>query len=147
MKIKIQRQPFDIAREIDAVRSEYVGAISSFLGTVRHVSTTEDSLQKSLKSLTLEHYPLMVDKYLRKIAIFAKSEFKLDKVVIIHRFGELFVKDDIVLIICSSAHRKASLGAVEYIIDNLKTDAAFWKLETFSDSSTEWVCPPPTKTD
>ena len=48
--------------------------------------------------------------------------------------------DDIVLVVCSSAHRGDSIMAVNYIMDYLKTDAPFWKSEiTKNGKDTNWV--------
>ena len=48
------------------------------------------------------------------------------------------LKDQIVFVGVSSAHRADAFSACEYIMDYLKTDAPFWKKEVSKDKSL-WV--------
>ena len=59
IRVSIQQEELDVTAEIQMMRSRSVGAIATFLGTVRDAS--QDS---SLVSLTLEHYPGMSEKAL-----------------------------------------------------------------------------------
>lgn len=43
------------------------------------------------------------------------------------------------LVLAAAAHRKAAFAAAEFIMDYLKTEAPFWKKETFSDGLERWV--------
>ena len=97
----------------------------TFTGRVR-----EFSEQPDVTGLFLEHYPGMTENVLNNIAEQAKLRWPLDGIRIIHRVGELFAKDQIVLVGVSSAHRIAAYEASQYIMDILKTEAPFWKKET-----------------
>jgi molybdopterin synthase catalytic subunit len=46
--------------------------------------------------------------------------------------------DDVVLVICCSAHRQNAFDACQFLMDYLKTKAPFWKLEE-GDGSASWV--------
>ena len=134
MRIQVQEEDFDIAevnRELAAGRSD-VGAVASFIGLVR------DMPKNRLQKMTLEHYPGMTEKSLRKIAETAQQRWKILDVAIIHRVGELKPADQIVLVSVVSAHRKAAFAACEFIMDYLKTDAPFWKKET-NEQGENWV--------
>ena len=133
ISITVSENSFDIKTEIEALRTLSIGAITSFVGTVRDID-------ESLESLTLEHYPQMTEKCLRKIAVDACDKFDIGGVRIHHKVGTMKPMDDIVLVVCSSAHRGDSIMAVNYIMDYLKTDAPFWKSEiTKNSKDTVWI--------
>jgi molybdopterin synthase catalytic subunit len=48
---------------------------------------------------------------------------------VIHRYGRMVPGDNIVLVVTASAHREAAFEAANYLMDFLKTQAPFWKLE------------------
>ncbi|MDO9795500.1 molybdenum cofactor biosynthesis protein MoaE, partial [Glaesserella parasuis] len=77
-----------------------VGATTLFVGKVR-----EMNLGDSVSGLYLEHYPAMTEKALREIVDEAKSRWELQRVAVIHRIGQLYTGDEIVLVGVSSAHR------------------------------------------
>lgn len=133
--IKVQREDFDIGREIDALtRGEKgIGGVASFVGLVRDLAG-----EQSIGSMTLEHYPGMTEKQLAAIEAEANRRWKLDASLIIHRYGRLEPGDRIVLVVCASPHRQAALEACAFLIDWLKTKAPFWKLEETSTGA-EWV--------
>jgi molybdopterin synthase catalytic subunit len=131
--IKVQKLDFNINVEIKKITSNNrnIGGIGLFIGVVR------DGDQK-LKSMTLEHYPIMTEKMLEKINIEAKNRWKLIDSVIIHRHGKLYPGDQIVLVATFSQHRRDALESCEFLIDWLKTKAPFWKLEETSIGK-NWV--------
>ena len=131
--IKVQKLDFNVSVEIKKITSNNrnIGGIGLFIGVVR------DGDQK-LKSITLEHYPIMTEKMLEKINIEAKNRWKLIDSVIIHRHGKLYPGDQIVLVATFSQHRRDALESCEFLIDWLKTKAPFWKLEE-TTSGKNWV--------
>lgn len=134
MKILVRHEDFDIAAETKALHSDpRVGAVVTFLGTVRDMNDGEKVAQ-----MTLEHYPGMTEKSLEKIAKTAMEKWDIYDVTVIHRVGALSVCDQIVFVGVSSAHRGEAFDACEYIIDYLKTEAPFWKKERLSDKE-RWV--------
>ena len=94
-----------------------VGAICNFIGTVRDTP------------LTLEHYPGMTEQALQAIHDDALDRFGLIDARLIHRFGALQPGEQIVGVIALSRHRQAAFDAANFMMDRLKTDAPFWKLE------------------
>jgi molybdopterin synthase catalytic subunit len=109
------------------------GAIASFVGTMRDFSDRE-----GLSKMTLEHYPAMTGRYLQKLEQEARDKWPLLDCLIVHRVGEIFPGDAIVVIACWSAHRRASLDACNWLIEELKYRAPFWKQE-FSPEGPHWV--------
>ena len=133
--IKVQLEDFYIDKEINNLleKNNNVGALSSFMGIVR-----DKAKDKNLISMTLEHYPGMTEKMLKKIEAEALSRWKLLDSLIIHRYGELFPGDRIVLVITLSKHRQDSVNACHFMIDWLKTKGPFWKYEKTSNFG-HWV--------
>lgn len=132
MTIKIQKEDFNLNNEfnnIDNNKSE-IGAVSSFIGKVR-----KHNKGKLVKSLYIEHYPGMTEKQLNNIELAARKKWKIDDCIIIHRYGKLYPNDQIVLVITSSKYRKESISACSFIIDSLKTNVTFWKLEETNTGS------------
>lgn len=133
--IRVQESLFDAAHELSRMKAggSASGATVMFIGTVREVSDG-----RAIDSMTLEHYPGMTEAALARIEAEARSRWPLDDVLIIHRYGRLAPGDDIVLVITRSAHRQAAFEACSFLMDWLKTQAPFWKLET--DAAGErWV--------
>jgi molybdopterin synthase catalytic subunit len=118
MKISVQQADFDLSMEVNSMRkNEKVGAIASFVGVVREIA------------MTLEHYPGMTEKALRRIVDEAQSRWQVLDCTVIHRYGALQPTDQIVLVAVASAHRQDAFAACEFIMDYLKTQAPFWKKE------------------
>ena len=61
--------------------------------------------------MTLEHYPGMTERALRRIAAEAQSRWNLLGCTVIHRCGRLRPGDPIVLVLAASAHREPALAA------------------------------------
>lgn len=118
MKISVQREDFDLSREVKAIsRDTTVGAVASFVGLVREVK------------MTLEHYPGMTERAIAAIVEEARGRWKVMDCTVIHRYGELAPGEQIVLVAVASAHRGDAFAACEFIMDYLKTQATFWKKE------------------
>ena len=103
-----------------------IGALATFTGLVRELDD-ENASQNKVSSLYLEHYPGMTEQNLQEIAEEADQSWSLLDVAIIHRIGELQVSEQIVFVGVSSMHREDAFAACAYIMDFLKTKAAFWK--------------------
>jgi molybdopterin synthase catalytic subunit len=133
--VRVQSEDFDIAREIAALRAgnPRVGAVASFIGTVRDVNDGS-----SVATLTLEHYPGMTEKALEGIVAEARARWRIIDVTVIHRVGELEPLDQIVLVVVVGEHRGEAFAACEFLMDYLKTRAPFWKKEQTPEGS-RWV--------
>ncbi|MHA1180365.1 MAG: molybdopterin synthase catalytic subunit MoaE [Alphaproteobacteria bacterium] len=136
MGVKVQSEDFDVASEVDALASGRtdIGAIVTFTGRVR-----DDDKGRPIKSMTLEHYPGMTEEELSRIEADANARWPLQASLIIHRTGELYPGDNIVLVVTASAHRQAAFEAAGFLMDYLKTRAPFWKKETSPAGESSWV--------
>jgi molybdopterin synthase catalytic subunit len=135
MTVRITEDDFDAGREIAALRGSdrRVGAVASFIGTVRDVNDEAQVL-----AMTLEHYPGMTEKALSAIVEEARGRFDILDALVIHRVGELKPTDQIVLVAITSAHRGEAFDACRFIMDYLKTRAPFWKREQ-TPAGARWV--------
>ena len=109
------------------------GATATFIGSMRDFNEDTD-----VSRMVLEHYPEMTQRYLDKLEQQAKQRWNLLDSLIIHRVGTINPADPIVLIACWSAHRRAALDACNWLIEELKHHAPFWKKETRQDGE-RWV--------
>jgi molybdopterin synthase catalytic subunit len=136
-RVVVQAEPFDLAAEVSAVSQGDVGvgAVVSFLGTVRDLVRGSGA---GLQALELEHYPGMTERSLQTLVAQARQRFDIRGVSLIHRVGRLGLGEGIVLLVVASAHRGEAFAACEFMMDQLKTQAPFWKKEHGPHGS-EWV--------
>ncbi len=110
------------------------GATSVFVGTMR-----DFNLGDGVQAMTLEHYPGMTESHLETIIAEAKQRWDIIDALIAHRVGEIQPAAPIVLTAVWSAHRRESIAACEYLIEELKHRAPFWKKETLENGEHRWV--------
>ena len=124
--VRVQREDFSVDAEISRVRgrSKRIGGISIFLGTARDRSKGRD-----VASITFEHYEGMAQKKLREIRERALKDFDIIEVAILHRYGDIGIGDNIVLIVVGAEHRAEAFRACKWAIDELKHITPIWKLE------------------
>lgn len=135
MSVRVQREDFDLGAEVAALRAgnPAVGAVASFIGTVRDVSDGS-----AVSAMELEHYPGMTERALAQIEAAACARWALLGVTIIHRVGPMQPLDQIVMVAVASAHRGNAFAACEFIMDYLKSEAPFWKKEDTPEGA-RWV--------
>lgn len=112
-----------------SVTSPCTGATSLFVGTTR-----DNFGGRKVVNLEYEAYEGMATKELAKLCVDLRSRWgNLHKIAIHHRLGEVKVTEASVVIAISSPHRKESLEAVHYCIDQLKATVPIWKKEIYED--------------
>jgi molybdopterin synthase catalytic subunit len=135
MAIRVQSAVFDPGAELNALHAANtgVGAVVSFVGYVRDFNDGLD-----VRGMFLEHYPGMTEKALAAILVEAEQRWPLLKVEVLHRVGALEPCEPIVFVGVASAHRQAAFEACDFVMDYLKTRAAFWKKEDTADGP-RWI--------
>jgi molybdopterin synthase catalytic subunit len=133
--IRVQQEDFDVGAELAALTAgnHRVGGLAVFVGLVRDMTG-----EGQISAMTLEHYPGMTEKMLARIEQQAAARWPLEASLIIHRHGRLEPGDRIVLVATASPHREAAFEACQFLIDWLKTEAPFWKLEDTAKGA-KWV--------
>ena len=132
--ISIQTDDFDPGSLLETLQQNDSGALVSFTGLVRDLN-----LGSEVTALHLEHYPGMTEKALRDIQAKATQRWHIADSIIIHRTGTLQVGARIVFVAVASPHRKDAFAACEFIMDQLKTQAPFWKKELTTSGETRWL--------
>jgi molybdopterin synthase catalytic subunit len=131
--IRVTRDDFSVDRELKRIVKPSVGGLVVFVGTVR-----DSSEAGHVTRMEIEVYPEMAEKQLQAIRGEAIEKFGVEEVLVVHRFGDLSVGDNIVLVAVSAGHRGAAFDACEYVIDELKKRVPIWKRE-HTESGARWV--------
>ena len=139
-RVRIQIEDFDVSRELTALRQAdlRVGAVCSFVGTVRDARALSGQSQDEIQALELEHYPGMTEASIERMIDAAMERFDMYQARVVHRVGRLLPSDQIVMVAVTAAHRADSFSACEFLMDYLKTQAPFWKKE-FTSTGARWV--------
>ena len=133
--VRVQAEPFDVGLELGRFghgRTE-IGAVASFVGLVR-----DEHGGAAVTAMTLEHYPGMTERQLLRLEAEAHDRWSLLDSLIVHRVGRMAPGEPIVLVATAATHRHAALEACAFLIDWLKTEAPFWKLEE-TPLGEQWV--------
>jgi len=115
---------------VTKVEANSAGAISTFSGTTR-----DNFNGKKVLHLYYEAYEPMALKEMRTICRHMRSKWQLIKIAMAHRIGEVPIGEASVIITASSAHRRDSLEATQYAIDEIKAKVPIWKKEYYEDGS------------
>ncbi len=140
MTVKICANAFDPWMEIQAYQagisrlSGKYGATSIFIGTMRDFNEGDE-----VKGMSLEHYPGMTEQQLETIVEQAQEKWPLLEALLVHRVGDIFPDDPIVLVAVWTAHRGDAFEACRYIMEALKSQAPFWKKELLQSGKQRWL--------
>ncbi|MGN6615132.1 MAG: molybdenum cofactor biosynthesis protein MoaE [Candidatus Nitrosocosmicus sp.] len=110
------------------------GAIVSFIGTVRNHSTNG-----IVKGIYYEAYLGMAEEKIKDIEKIAKEKWKINKIKIIHRIGELKIGEKSIVIIVSAYHSKDAFEACKFILNRIKSVVPIWKRELLEDGNIKWM--------
>ena len=136
--VRVSVEDFDLGAEVSALRAgdPGVGAVVSFVGTVREWQAAAQAAQPAI--MELEHYPGMTERSIAELVVQARQRFDVRRVRVIHRIGPLGVGEQIVLVAVTSAHRQQAFDCANFLMDWLKTRAPFWKKE-IAGADARWV--------
>ena len=135
--IFVQTEPFDPAALLAAFTRDAAGAgaVISFTGITRPHNAGEP-----VSRLELDHYPGFTEKMIASIEDEARARFDVGAILIVHRHGSIDAGEPIVFVATESEHRRAAFEAADYLMDQLKTRAPFWKKEHGPDE-VRWIEP------
>jgi len=139
MKVVVQHEKLDPYKEIqnheeNVLASGKHGGVVSFVGTMRDFNDGED-----VSAMNLDHYPGMTEKHIEQVCQEAMDGWDVMDVLVVHRVGDMYPSDPIVLVAVWSAHRAAAFDACRYVINYLKERAPFWKCEVTTGGKKHWV--------
>lgn len=133
--LEVGKADFDAGAEYRRLVAEAgdAGAVVTFVGLVREMAEAN-----AISELYLQHYAGLTEQLIGEILDEARQRWALQAIRVIHRVGHLQPSDQIVFVGVASEHRGEAFAACEFIMDYLKTRAAFWKKETDASGS-RWV--------
>jgi len=138
MKVVVQEAAFDPYEEVrafqDALPRGKHGGVISFVGTMRDFNDGQD-----VSTMYLDYYPGMTEKHIEQVCADAAERWDIIDTLVVHRYGELFPNDSIVLVAVWSEHRAEGFDACRFVINYLKKKAPFWKRETTPEGEKRWV--------
>jgi sulfur-carrier protein adenylyltransferase/sulfurtransferase len=131
----ITRNAIDPRAVEASVLGETQGGVVTFLGIVRE----RDSNGREVSGLSYEAYDEMAVAEFERLAKEVRERYGAVELAIVHRVGELRVRDIAVAVVAASAHRAAAFDACEYAIDELKQRAPIWKKEHYVEGDAAWI--------
>lgn len=135
--IEVTQYPIDpgaLLSVFSADRRE-VGAVASFTGLVRGRTGEAD-----VGLLTLQAYPGFTERVMAEIEQEACDRFDVHDLLTVHRWGEIAVGEPIIFVAVAASHRRAAFEAVDFLMDQFKVRAPFWKKEQGPDGA-RWIEP------
>lgn len=138
LDVRLTQAPLCAASELQAFLTRRVddGAVVSFTGLARAAGRDGTVVG----SLVLDWYPGMTERSMRDIGEAAAARFPVRDLVVVHRCGEIRPGETIVFVAAAAAHRRAAFEAADYLMDRLKSEAAFWKRE-IGPAGVRWIEP------
>jgi molybdopterin synthase catalytic subunit len=138
LDVRLNPGPLSASAELEAFLAGRSGdgAVVTFTGLARGAGTDGSVVE----TLALDWYPGMTERSMQDIAEAAAARFAVSDLVVVHRRGEIFPGETIVFVAAAAAHRREAFAAADYLMDRLKTEAAFWKRET-GPSGKRWIEP------
>lgn len=127
--ISLVYDPLNIPAYLRFTRSPAAGANVLFLGTTRN-----NFDNRPVSRLSYSAYPSLALKSLFAIAEDVQKKHGLEKIVIVHRLGEVKVEEESIAVAVSSGHRASGWKGAEEILERVKARAEIWKREWFADT-------------
>ncbi|MGC8608707.1 MAG: molybdenum cofactor biosynthesis protein MoaE [Thermoplasmata archaeon] len=133
MKVEITDGPIDVGGIINGLRNDECGSILTFQGTVRKYSDDAE-----VTSLFYEAYKELAIAEIKKLLDEALERYGIVDATVVHRIGNVNLREDSVVISVCSRHRSESFEACRFIIDEIKARIPIWKKDIKPDGSQKW---------
>jgi molybdopterin synthase catalytic subunit/molybdopterin converting factor small subunit len=148
--LELREEPFTsalTAQLIDRIATDEDGGVVAFLGRTRVTPGTPAPGQeleaarhdgREVEELEYEAFEPMALKVLGEIADEIQERFGVARLAIVHRTGQVPLREVSVLVVAAAPHRDAAFDAARYAIDETKARAPIWKAERFADGHV-WI--------
>jgi len=120
--VKLTYDPIDVNSVIESLKNEEAGSIVVFIGEPR-----KGKGDGNVTSIIYTAYEEMAESELRKIESEALKKDGIRNVAIIHRLGNVPLKEVSLLVCVSSRHRKEGFEVCQDIIEKVKEVVPIWK--------------------
>jgi len=134
--VELRYDALDLSFASKFIRSPTAGANVLFLGTTRN-----NFDNRPVSHLAYQAYPKLALNTLLKIASDVRSKHNLEKVIIVHRLGEVPIEEESIIVGISSGHRGEGWKGAEEMLEKVKERAEIWKQEWFSDEQNQAAQP------
>lgn len=134
MKTWITRDTIDVEGLLPLVGATDDGAVLLFIGVVR-----DHNEGRQVNGMRYDAYVEMAERVLGIIAQEASARLGTDRVVVVHRIGDLRIGEASVAVAVSSPHRAEAYDASRYIIEEIKKRLPVWKHEYYTEGPARWL--------
>lgn len=134
----------DFVKKESNTKDPTCGSILIFEGKIRKDEEVSNEYENTelhkryVKEIEYSAYEKMAEKEIEEIVNSAKEKFNLSNIVLKHRIGRLRVGEIAFFVAVFSPHRKEGIGAIDFIIDEVKSKVPIWKKEIYSDGTEKW---------
>ncbi|MBS0382979.1 MAG: molybdenum cofactor biosynthesis protein MoaE [Proteobacteria bacterium] len=132
----ISDRPIDVTRLRSELESHAAGAAVCFEGRVR-----DHNDGRAVHGLSYQAYVELAEAEGARIVAEAHDRYAVERIVCVHRIGELALGDVAVWAGVSAGHRGAAFDACRYVIDEVKARVPIWKREHYVEGASEWLHP------
>jgi molybdopterin synthase catalytic subunit len=133
--IALTAEPLPIALAMEWATTPGAGAIVTFAGVVRDHAEGRDGV----RGMMYEAYEEPATRAMSEIGDEVRRRWPdVERIVVLHRVGELELSEASVLVVVASPHRGAAFEAASFAIDTLKQSVPIWKQEHWSGGS-DWA--------
>ncbi len=91
-----------------------------------------------MSRLSLDAYPGYTDDVMAALEAETRARFAVIDLLAVHRWGAVQVGQPIVFVAVAAEHRRDAFQAADFLMDQLKTRAPFWKKEDGPDGA-RWI--------
>jgi molybdopterin synthase catalytic subunit len=132
--IDLTEEPLPVMAAVDWATTPATGGVVCFLGVVRDHAEGRDGVT----GLSYEAYEDVAVARLVEVAAETRRRWPVvERLVLIHRVGDLQLSEPSVVVVVSSPHRAEAFEAARFAIDTLKETVPIWKREHWADGS-DW---------
>ena len=141
---RVVDEPLDVAAHLAAVTHDGAGAVSAFIGTVRHADPDAGGEVVALEytahpDVEATLHRLAADIAAETLAGLGETDAADEvRIAVSHRVGRLAVGDAAVVIAVSTGHRADAFQACRAVIERIKAELPVWKRQIEADGSTAW---------
>jgi len=105
-----------------------------FIGSVR-----QDGQMGKIVGMRYESYLEMAEEKMLSIERSVVNKFKILRVNMIHRVGDLSIGEISVVVAVSAPHRSEAFRACRYVVERIKKEVPIWKKEKLVGGIGVWV--------
>ncbi|WP_156251629.1 molybdenum cofactor biosynthesis protein MoaE [Pseudactinotalea terrae] len=135
LRADLSAEPLDVGGHLDMVRTSTVGAVASFVGTVRDHSPDAAGEVVELEYSAHPDAPAALAAIADRVA----AQFEGVRLAVSHRTGVLAVGDVAIVAAAADSHRGEAFDACRALVEAVKAELPVWKKQVVADGSHTWV--------